>query len=107
MSSRLYTFGELVEENAALREELKKRAKQLGIACTTHDLTHSLACGHCYAELRARQAVLVEALTDLQQRYTTLFDIHARPTYPRQSHATDDLNLALATSRAALEQGER
>jgi chromosome segregation ATPase len=35
-----------------LREELAKRAKQLGVACMTHDLTHSLACGHCHKELR-------------------------------------------------------
>lgn len=39
-------------ENATLREELRKRAKQIGVACMKHDLTHSLACGHCHEELR-------------------------------------------------------
>jgi len=43
---------ELWAEIDTLREELKKRAKQIGVACMKHDLTHSLACGHCHAELR-------------------------------------------------------
>lgn len=31
-------------------EALAARTKQIGVACMTHDLTHALACGHCYAE---------------------------------------------------------
>jgi hypothetical protein len=34
-----------------LAEALRVRTKQLGVACMTHDLTHALACGHCFREL--------------------------------------------------------
>ena len=37
------------ERDAALKA-LATRTKQMGVACMEHDLTHSLACGHCYAE---------------------------------------------------------
>jgi hypothetical protein len=46
-------------ERDELREALAARRKQMGVACMKHDLTHSLACGRCYAELvDALQAVL-------------------------------------------------
>ena len=37
-----------------LKDELKKRSKQIGVACLRHDLTHSLACGRC-SELRDKE----------------------------------------------------
>jgi len=47
-----------------LKAELKTRAKQIGIACMEHDLTHSLACGRCYAESEAVVKVLAEKLNE-------------------------------------------
>jgi hypothetical protein len=41
------------EECAELRKALEARNKQLGVACTTHDLTHALACGLCFEYLRS------------------------------------------------------
>jgi nitrite reductase/ring-hydroxylating ferredoxin subunit len=35
-----------------LEPELQRRANQLGVACLKHDLTHSLACGHCLEQAR-------------------------------------------------------
>jgi hypothetical protein len=40
---------QLERELAAAQEALAARNKQLGVACMKHDLTHSLACGHCFA----------------------------------------------------------
>lgn len=37
-----------------LEAELQQRAGQIGVACLKHDLTHSLACGHCLAEAESR-----------------------------------------------------
>lgn len=37
----------LQQENEKLKNELAIRAKQIGVACLRHDLTHSLACGRC------------------------------------------------------------
>lgn len=37
----------LESEKVALEKELQTRAKQIGVACLRHDLTHSLACGRC------------------------------------------------------------
>lgn len=46
------------ERDAALKA-LATRTKQMGVACMEHDLTHSLACGHCYAEaLEALRALV-------------------------------------------------
>lgn len=55
----------LDEAAAALREleqGLNERNKQLGVACDKHDLTHSLACGRCHAELRAENERLMRDL---------------------------------------------
>ena len=54
---------QLERERDELREALAARRKQMGVACMKHDLTHSLACGHCYAELTQ---VLREAMNDLK-----------------------------------------
>jgi hypothetical protein len=42
----------MTAQHEGLRKALEARNKQLGVACLKHDLTHSLACGHCFAELR-------------------------------------------------------
>lgn len=47
---------------AELEAELQKRAKQIGVACMTHDLTHSLACGRCLTEAERKLAVAREAM---------------------------------------------
>jgi NADP-dependent 3-hydroxy acid dehydrogenase YdfG len=39
-----------------LTSKLKERATQIGVACLKHDLTHSLACGHCLADAEQRLA---------------------------------------------------
>ena len=49
---------------AELEAELQKRAKQIGVACMTHDLTHSLACGRCLTEAERKLAVAREALKE-------------------------------------------
>jgi UTP:GlnB (protein PII) uridylyltransferase len=36
----------LVEAQASLKE----RSTQVGVACSKHDLTHSLVCGHCHED---------------------------------------------------------
>lgn len=43
---------DVLRDYKRLRRELEKRAKQLGVACDKHDLTHALACGRCLAEAR-------------------------------------------------------
>ena len=45
-------------EVGRLTAALQVRSKQIGVACLKHDLTHSLACGHCAAESRAEVAEL-------------------------------------------------
>ena len=39
-----------------LTAEIQKRASQIGVACIKHDLTHSLACGHCLADAERKVA---------------------------------------------------
>lgn len=75
-------LAEVKKECDALRDELRKRAKQLGVACETHDLTHALACGHCYAELLARNAELMNAI---QQAYAHLWRINEEPGSPAET----------------------
>jgi len=45
-----------------LKEALRIRSKQIGVACLKHDLTHSLKCGHCYKDLEQQNKRLREAL---------------------------------------------
>ena len=78
-----------------LREELEKRAKQLGVACLEHDLTHSLACGRCLAaaEKRAEAAEAREAkLSDV---------VEAAKVWRRC--ANDETEVALCNAIDALE----
>ncbi len=49
-------FRAAADELDRLRRELEKRAKQLGVACDKHDLTHALACGRCLADARREPA---------------------------------------------------
>lgn len=60
-------ISDLLHERDRLRKELKKRAKQLGVACIEHDLTHALACGRCLAEANARIAELEKELTTYEK----------------------------------------
>ena len=53
---RNHIIAEKSAELDRLRRELAKRAKQLGVACDKHDLTHALACGHCLADVRRELA---------------------------------------------------
>ena len=48
---------------AELEAELQKRAKQIGVACMTHDLIHSLACGRCLTEAERKLDVARKAMT--------------------------------------------
>lgn len=43
-------IAQLWDEREQITEALKVRSKQIGVACLKHDLTHALACGHCYAQ---------------------------------------------------------
>ena len=61
MAKLIATLWERVQE---LEESLKIRTKQIGVACLKHDLTHSLACGRCFAEQQALIEVAREALSD-------------------------------------------
>lgn len=45
-----HRIAALEAELAATRKALEARTKQLGVACTRHDLHHTLACGHCLEE---------------------------------------------------------
>ena len=53
------------------------------------------------AHLMAAAPELLEALDDLQIRYTSLFDIYVRKTYHASSDPQSDIDLALAMSNAA------
>jgi len=64
---------------AELEALLQQRAKQIGVACMKHDLTHSLACGRCLTEAERRLAVAREALTNIYQQ-TQEGAIHALAT---------------------------
>jgi hypothetical protein len=63
----------LLDEAAAaivrLREELRIRAKQLGVACMKHDLIHTLACGACLHEAEAEIARRTELLRRWHETY--------------------------------------
>ncbi len=62
---RLNAVNEGLREHIALLEtELQRRAGQIGVACLKHDLTHSLACGHCLDEARAALSVAMDAMED-------------------------------------------
>ena len=45
-----------------LTKELNARARQIGIACHKHDLTHSLECGACAREARAERDAYKKAI---------------------------------------------
>ena len=55
---------EAARELARQRRELERRAKQLGVACDKHDLTHALACGRCLDEARRELAEARELLRE-------------------------------------------
>lgn len=65
-STRIRKAEQTRDELAAA---LAARNKQLGVACTTHDLTHALACGHCFDELAAALRELNNATEDMRRRY--------------------------------------
>lgn len=52
--------------------------------------------------LQQQRDELLTALEELQLRYTTLFNLYAPTHYHPSSNYTSDLDLALATSNAAL-----
>lgn len=52
-------IDELGMELADMTEE---RNHRLGIACTRHDLVHSLACGHCFHEMTAEMDAALNLL---------------------------------------------
>ena len=66
---------------AELEAELQKRAKQIGVACMTHDLTHSLACGRCLTEAERNLAVAREALKEViaWSQLRTIENVSAEP----------------------------
>lgn len=59
-----------------------------------------------YADAIAAVAELIEATKELRSRYVALFDLYQRPTYHESSRPDSDLELALATTDAALARME-
>ena len=58
----------------ALQDALKVRSKQIGVACMKHDLTHRLACGHCYKQLQDALEQVCEAATALADDFSEYYD---------------------------------
>lgn len=62
----LYEAATALREQQAeierLTKELNARARQIGIACHKHDLTHSLECGACAREARAERDAYKKAI---------------------------------------------
>lgn len=79
----------------ALRDELKIRAKQLGVACLRHDLTHSLQCGHCFATMQEA----LEAIIDIG-------DKNGRPDFESRltAHQIAKNALAETSSQAGIKE---
>lgn len=59
------------------------------------------------AWLIAAAPELLAALRDLQVRYTAMFEIYKGTAYSRPEDAKSDLDIALATSNAAIENATR
>jgi uncharacterized coiled-coil protein SlyX len=62
----------LNERIADLEAELAMRAKQLGVACEKHDLTHALACGRCLHEVAAENEQLRKDIARRDAQIETL-----------------------------------
>ena len=50
-----------------MKTELVRRANQVGVACLKHDLTHSLACGHCLEEARSSLGTALVLCSDRER----------------------------------------
>jgi len=57
----------LLHERDALKASLAERTQQIGVACSRHDLTHSLACGRCHKELLAERDALRAEMDDARE----------------------------------------
>ena len=67
IESGLHTsdVAELTAKVKRLETELKQRSKQIGIACLKHDMTHSLCCGKCFADMQTDNVKLRNAIAAL------------------------------------------
>jgi hypothetical protein len=67
--------ADTIERQAAeindLREALKVRSKQIGVACDKHDLIHAIACGYCFKEQTALLKKCYEVLSN--ERYVSRY----------------------------------
>ena len=63
------------ENTHSYTQSPKVRAKQIGVACLKHDLTHSLECGRCYRDMK-------EALENISQFNLDGFGENHNESYP-------------------------
>lgn len=76
-ASALHSAKLLAEKDAEierLKQELKQRANQIGVACLKHDLTHSLACGRCLEDAKGLIKEMRDALNFYSSNVTSVWD---------------------------------